>query len=206
MKRQLPKILVVAFLCMSLTSCFSRPKASCNLDQVLDVFVAFLKSDNNNLGHFQVMLNKIQQRKEINRRITADFNYQNDQPCPILITQLADGGIQGWVDLNFSRSIEGTDRKLFLIEIDYPNKRIIATDETPSGKYHRTHTPATWSFFWIRRMGMMQKSKHGSYKSFRNLNTRRKGYFKRSSNPRARSIRSRSFGSFGGSRSFMGGK
>jgi len=152
-------------------------------------------------------------QKEFLTRYAAKLNAMNLTQSPIGVTMNSDGSIEGFTDANKNMVKDASDKKLFTVQIDAEQNRLIASD---TNNYHRDHAyrPRMGGLFTGYMLGSMLGRQNSFYSSqprpkFDSMKMSPKNYHSSAvsaARSKARTTSSRSARSRSGSRGFSFGK
>lgn len=135
------KVSVLSMLLFVLAGCGGGGNVEViDLNRVLDVMVSTLDSMQAPMGSKkaddgQETPEKAAFMTEFNGNFAADLNAAKLMSQPIGTEVNADGSITGFTDANKNMMLDGSDKKVFKVEIDAERSRLIATDL--QNGYHR---------------------------------------------------------------------
>lgn len=211
--------IIAGLIMLMLTGCFSQPKETVDLDKVLTVMQTTLdelnkstpvssgiSTDNNTSGAMSP-IPPDNQNEEFNQafiqRFQTNLNRAQIAKSQIGVKMPTDGSVEGYLDYNNNFTQDGNEKRIFKVELDVERNRLIATDT--QNQYRRS---SGYSFAQGMFAGYFLRSMFGRQRSMGIMPSRFAG-MKMSPNNYRRSGFSRSkksARSFGGSRSFKGGK
>jgi hypothetical protein len=206
-----------------LGGCEQRPVEVIDIDKVLEIFDRVSRTETGETVEGEERDGKIEplaeerpdRTKEFLSRFAAELNAAKLISSPVGVSMLASGAIEGFRDENGDGMKGSREPRLFTLEIDGEENRVIATQVVAGETYHRHrsyyHHHYHGGFFGYWMMGSMLSRQNRYYSSpsrrrpdYRSMRMASDGYRSRAVS-RARSSRGGAR-SRGGSRGFSGGK